>query len=450
MTEKWTKIVARNCYPVHWSAQLHQKLEGVNLGKLHWGLTKDLLIKYETPLSHLFAYSGNALETNFLDYAKEINTDLEDALNQAISIIEEDLALEPGTNLNDVALFYQRFKLVMGIMVMGFWWNLLIEDVLKSHLGSESWEKQRDSIMHPYRKTLLTRENEAIINLQKRYSEGNLSDLEVETFANQLAEEYGFVHSEYKAKEWTIEDYVREIKRRPKEEQVDSTQATPSNSEYVDWLIKIAGRCAYIFDEGKSAVVRANWALRKTLIKLGHDETLVLNCTEEEFLNWTTTEELPLHTDLRERDKYYAILVWDGQIYEYTSKDSIQNLIQQEGITEFQQIKDEISQVKGQVAYRGVVRGKVKILFSQQDAAKLEEGEILVASMTTPELLSAMRKAGAFVTDEGGITCHAAIVAREFKTPCVIGTKIATKAFKDGDFVEVDANIGIITNISEL
>ena len=55
-----------------------------------------------------------------------------------------------------------------------------------------------------------------------------------------------------------------------------------------------------------------------------------------------------------------------------------------------------------------------------------------------------MEKASAFVTDEGGILCHAAIVAREMKKPCIIGTKVSTKILKDGDMVEVDADNGIV------
>lgn len=64
--------------------------------------------------------------------------------------------------------------------------------------------------------------------------------------------------------------------------------------------------------------------------------------------------------------------------------------------------------------------------------------------MTTSNLIPAMEKAAAFITDEGGVTCHAAIIAREMKKPCVIGTKIATKLLKDNDTVKVDANKGII------
>ena len=79
---------------------------------------------------------------------------------------------------------------------------------------------------------------------------------------------------------------------------------------------------------------------------------------------------------------------------------------------------------------------------------KVNEGDILVSVATTPSIIMAMKKAAAFVTDEGGLTCHAAIVAREMKKPCVIGTKIATKVFKDGDVVEVDAERGIVRKIN--
>lgn len=64
--------------------------------------------------------------------------------------------------------------------------------------------------------------------------------------------------------------------------------------------------------------------------------------------------------------------------------------------------------------------------------------------MTLPDLLPAMKKASAFVTDEGGVMCHAAIIARELKKPCIIGTRIATQFLKDGDLVEVDAEKGIV------
>ncbi|MFA4937262.1 MAG: PEP-utilizing enzyme [Patescibacteria group bacterium] len=105
----------------------------------------------------------------------------------------------------------------------------------------------------------------------------------------------------------------------------------------------------------------------------------------------------------------------------------------------------KIKKVTGNVACRGKTKGRVKIVMVPEDCKLLRKGEILVSNMTHPDYLYGMRKAAAIVTDEGGISCHAAIVSRELSKPCVIVTKIATKVFKDGDTVEVDANHGVVT-----
>lgn len=106
------------------------------------------------------------------------------------------------------------------------------------------------------------------------------------------------------------------------------------------------------------------------------------------------------------------------------------------------------NQIKGQVAFPGVVKGVVKIV-RDYDSAKheFEEGKILVAVSTNPTMLPLMKKAVAIITDEGGVTSHAAIVARELGIPCIVGTKTATKVFKDGDRVEVDAERGIVRKL---
>lgn len=103
-----------------------------------------------------------------------------------------------------------------------------------------------------------------------------------------------------------------------------------------------------------------------------------------------------------------------------------------------------VQEVHGQVASRGIVQGKVKVLLSPQESSLIKKGNILVAIMTSPDYVIAMKKAAAIVTDEGGMTSHAAIVSRELRIPCVTGTKIATKVFKDGDLVEVDADNGVV------
>ncbi len=103
--------------------------------------------------------------------------------------------------------------------------------------------------------------------------------------------------------------------------------------------------------------------------------------------------------------------------------------------------------MKGQIAQKGRVSGRVRIVKNKFQMEGVEEGDIIVSPMTTPDFIPAMKKAAAFVTDEGGIICHAAIVAREMKKPCIIGTKIATQILKNGDMIEVDADNGMVRKL---
>jgi pyruvate,water dikinase len=82
-----------------------------------------------------------------------------------------------------------------------------------------------------------------------------------------------------------------------------------------------------------------------------------------------------------------------------------------------------------------------------EDANTLQRGEILVAPSTFPAYVPAMERSAAIVTNEGGLLCHAAIVAREIKVPCIVGTKIGTKVFRNGDLIEVDAVNGIVRKL---
>ncbi|NQU98803.1 hypothetical protein HQ533_05010 [Candidatus Woesearchaeota archaeon] len=163
-----------------------------------------------------------------------------------------------------------------------------------------------------------------------------------------------------------------------------------------------------------------------------------LHCTHTELLN----NKLPDKKIIHERIKDFSVIVKEDGFHIFSGEKS-------EAITkQFSDKIDNIKEVKGNIAFKGVIRGTAKIIKDKRDYPKLKEGDILVTYMTTPEMIQLMEKASAFVTDEGGITCHASIISREMKKPCIIGTKIVTQVFKDGDFVEVDANKGIIKKLS--
>ncbi|MFH1207593.1 MAG: PEP-utilizing enzyme [Patescibacteria group bacterium] len=103
--------------------------------------------------------------------------------------------------------------------------------------------------------------------------------------------------------------------------------------------------------------------------------------------------------------------------------------------------------IKGLSVQPGAATGRVKIILEPKDFRKFQKGDILVAKMTSVDSVPIMRHAAAFITDEGGLSCHAAVIAREFGKPCIVGTQVATRVFKDGDRVEVDATRGIVKKI---
>lgn len=110
-------------------------------------------------------------------------------------------------------------------------------------------------------------------------------------------------------------------------------------------------------------------------------------------------------------------------------------------------LPEQITEIQGTSANQGQSKGKVKLVFSREHLNKVEEGDILVSPMTASWSLPAMKRSAAIITDEGGITCHAAIISRELNKPCIIGTKIASEVLNDNDLVEVDANKGVVRKL---
>ena len=154
---------------------------------------------------------------------------------------------------------------------------------------------------------------------------------------------------------------------------------------------------------------------------------------------------------ISERKKGYAIVWLKGKSYTLfgTRAIKLQKLVASKFKGEAFVASSKPKVIKGTPASLGYVKGRVKVLQSYLEVDKVNEGDILVASMTTPDYVMAMEKASGFITDEGGITCHAAIVAREFGVPCVIGTGNATAILKDGDLIEMDAEKGIVRIIRD-
>lgn len=107
-------------------------------------------------------------------------------------------------------------------------------------------------------------------------------------------------------------------------------------------------------------------------------------------------------------------------------------------------IEPELKEIKGLAINKGVVKGQVKLITQKTPLSEIPNDKVIVIQMTNPNLTPVLQKSRAVITDEGGLLCHAANIAREFGIIAIIGTKVATKVLKDGDEVEVDANNGIV------
>lgn len=177
-------------------------------------------------------------------------------------------------------------------------------------------------------------------------------------------------------------------------------------------------------------------------INLARDDFFQL--TEDEVLvAMTNKKTIVKPTIVKARQSGFVVGILDDKEFIFTGQLA-------DGLHQyFNKNKNSTKQdfIKGTTASAGKSKGKVKIILKKNEFYKLNAGEILVTSMATPDFIVIMKRASAIVTDEGGLSCHAAIVSRELGIPCIIGTKIATQVLKDGDLVEVDADKGVVRKI---
>jgi len=172
--------------------------------------------------------------------------------------------------------------------------------------------------------------------------------------------------------------------------------------------------------------------------RIGFSLTETLFLTENEIVGLLNGKIEIAKKEVEKRYENSTFFLSKGKVSIFTNKADL------ERIDQILERKKDIKEMSGFPASPGKAKGRATLVISNADFAKFKKGDILVASATRPDFVPLMKKAVAIITDEGGMLSHAAIVSRELKIPCVTGTKFATKALKDGDVVEVDANLGFV------
>lgn len=206
---------------------------------------------------------------------------------------------------------------------------------------------------------------------------------------------------------------------------------------------------AKLHDWRKEAQMRDNqvilWALREMSRRFKINYQSLLHYLNHEIKDLCLSGKRISSAELKKRQQGFTLVVRRGKIRQYFGK-SARTVLKTLVLDVLRADKKRI--ITGVPVCRGRVRGRALVVKSAREAIKkIKKGMILITSMTTVDYVPAMRYASAIVTDDGGLTCHAAIVSRELGIPCVVGTKIATQVLKDGDRVEVDANRGIVRKL---
>jgi len=213
-------------------------------------------------------------------------------------------------------------------------------------------------------------------------------------------------------------------------------------ANYLQLIMETRDERKNIFNKGVTVWFRM---YEKVFGELKVDPSLIPYLTYDEVLGGVEKIKKIKNELAKRKNGFVMLLRYDGKRKkELADFEKYKKLLQDYYKSSLVKKGEIITEIKGQVANKGKVQGIVRVIINPKKFAIFNKGDILVTVSTRPDFVPLMKFASAIITEEGGITSHAAIVSRELKKPCIIGTKIATQVLKDGDLVEVDANKGIV------
>ncbi|HEY4512810.1 MAG TPA: PEP-utilizing enzyme [Candidatus Paceibacterota bacterium] len=340
-----------------------------------------------------------------------------------------------------LALYYIRNAVGVGHLIECYVY--VADPLIRLKLEKELGDKKKASEYYiaftkPKRKSFLQEADDFLLKIKKSGFKSELIDI--------FLERYGWIKNSYAGKHTFSKEEVRTMAKHlsvgKKELRPKKLDVKKLSSESRKMLKEMAFVSEWQDERKKNVLIHLDTLeiiLSELSRRLGVPLSLLRFALPNE-IEHNTKEIRKIIPELKKRSKTSFLIVFpkDRQIFTGEEAKKIYKNFKSHDVSGFHK------KIYGDPASLGKVCGRVKICDTVESLKKVKKGDILVASMTRPEYMSAMRKAAAFVTDEGGITCHAAIVAREMKKPCIIGTKIATKVLKDCDMVVVDANHGSI------
>lgn len=352
------------------------------------------------------------------------------------------------------------FSLSSEVYSLWLWVTFLAEEIAKILIKRKIVDSESDLIEKSHNsslKTWLEKQNIEVFELSKLVRFKGMdsislsllnTDLELKNRFDSHVKEFSWFGTHHWIGEgYTLEsciDQVNALLKLPGKDFI--TKENTKVSEMINlvqtgiyWRTHCAEITAKVVYESRGIISDLGLPLR-----IPYNDLVYL--TDSEFLSLNKNSNVEeIKNIISERKKGYGLLVIDGQVQIITG-DPLQNLLSKM----LNRNQNKVTEFKGSIASKSpLTRGLVKIIISPEDFYKFKDNDILVVPETTPDYVLLMKKSSAIITDAGGVTSHAAIVARELKKPCIIGTKIATQVLKDGDFVEIDTDKGLVRIIND-
>lgn len=390
-------------------------------------------------------------------------------------IIGDDLSVLSNKELwqwaERVYRFYRKISLPGFIDGYMFYADKRFDEIVKDFCEKnkiKNYPRIYSALSAPVEPSFIYKENDDLIKIAKIFKaagfkrrenlllflkkkNGGLRDI----VSAHLLKYYWIKSSYFGWKEYSLRDMENEIKDILKDKDGDGAKIFHKHKREKEKLIKKYKFNMEILAIAKITEILVKWQDQRkiyTLTFISLQEKIIREMAKRskinlELLRYSRIADLKKIligkmkiSELKKRQKSSLFIYQNGQTTDIYTGEKAKKFFKKVSTVDIGDVKE----IKGMTVAMGKVRGIVKVITSIDQLNKVKKGDILVAAMTRPEHLAGMKKAAAVVTDDGGITCHAAIVARELGVPCVIGTKIATKVLRDGQLIEVDANKGIV------
>jgi len=339
-----------------------------------------------------------------------------------------------------------------------------VVEKLKEKINKEEIDNLLMTLTNPTTKSLAMVEEDSLLKKAKKILDQSSSEL-FQNLVNQHHDEWAWIPTDWAiGTPWTKTDIknrlISFIKSNPQEKLMEIEREYEEKKKHRETSISKYNLSRDITDLIGMMEIEAFYRLHRRYVlsellyysqplfeelsfRIGLETDFVYNLVPREIEDFLLQGKGVKKEVISNRLKYF-ILSGKNRKINVICGDEARKLAEKE--LNFQ-IKEDTNFLKGQIGCKGHVIGIARLVQTTKDFDKVIEGDILVTHETTPDFIPLLRKVKAIVTDEGGISCHAAVISREMNIPCVIGTFVGTKVIKDGEKIEVNALEGYVKRL---